>query len=156
MGHSWLGNMGRDQYWLFPGAEIVHFFGLCLLFGAVLLIDLRILGFTRAVSIKRVLSFVPVAAVGLVLNTLSGIVFLCTYPENYFPSTAFRLKVLAIALAGVNALWFQWVEAPRVEHLGDGADAGPRVKAIALLSLTAWTIVIVLGRFLPYVSKSTS
>ena len=36
------------------------------------------------------MALAPAAAIGLVLNTLTGIVFLCPYPENYWPSTAFR------------------------------------------------------------------
>lgn len=156
LGHTWLGEFSRAQFWVFPGAEIVHFLGLCLLFGAALVIDLRLLGVVRAVPIRNVLSFAPVAATGLALNALSGLVFLCTYPENYFPSTAFWLKMLAVAIAGVNALWFQWVENPRIERLADGEEARWQAKSVALLSLTAWVIVIVLGRFLPYVSKSSS
>jgi hypothetical protein len=156
MGHSWLGEAGRNVFWLFPAAEIVHFFGLCLLMGAMLLIDLRLLGFARIVSIKQVMAFIPFAALGLVLNTLSGIVFLCTYPENYWPSTAFRFKMLALVIGATNALWFKWVEAPRIELLTDDANADRRVKVVALLSLAVWFVVIALGRLLPYVSKSTS
>ncbi len=155
MGASWLGQAGRDVYWLFPAAEIVHFFGLCLLMGAMLLIDLRLLGFARSVSIKTVMAFIPVATVGLVLNVISGIVFLCAYPENYWPSTAFRFKMLAIVIGGLNALWFKWAEAPRIELLTDDADADRRAKVAALLSLAVWAVVIVLGRLLPYVSKSS-
>src|SRR5262249_2269776 len=156
MGHSWLGEAGRGKFWLFPSAEIVHFFGLCLLFGAVLVIDLRLLGFGRGVPIKRVLAFVPVATLGLVLKPVSGRVVICASPENYWPSTAFRLKLLAIILAGLNGLWFQFTEARHIAHLADDAETGWKTKSVALLSLSAWTIVIILGRFLPYVSKSTS
>jgi uncharacterized membrane-anchored protein len=87
---------------------------------------------------------------------LSGIVFLCAYPENYWPSTAFRLKLLAIVLGGANALWFKWIEAPHIDVLAEDADASRRTKLVALLSLAIWIVVIVLGRFLPYVSKTTS
>jgi hypothetical protein len=156
MGESWLGHTARDVFWLFPAAEILHFFGLCLLFGAMLLIDLRLLGFARSVSIKHVLKFIPIATVGLAINVLSGIVFLCAYPENYWPSTAFRLKLLAIVLGGANALWFKWAEAPHIDVLADDADASRRTKLVAVLSLAIWIVVIVLGRFLPYVSKTTS
>lgn len=155
MEQSWLGAAARDMYWLFPAAEIVHFFGLCLLMGALLLIDLRVLGFARAVSIKKVIAFTPFALVGLALNVVSGVVFLCAYPENYWPSTAFQLKLVAIAIGVLNALWFKWVETPRIELLADGDDADARAKFVALLSLTAWIVVIVLGRFLPYVSLSS-
>lgn len=156
MEQSWLGVAARDFFWLFPAAEIVHFFGLCLLMGSLLLIDLRVLGFARAVSIKKVIAFTPVAIIGLALNTVSGIVFLCAYPENYWPSTAFRLKLLAIAIGALNALWFKWAEAPRIELLADDGDADARAKVIAFVSLAVWVVVIVLGRLLPYVSTSTS
>jgi len=156
MGQTWLGEAARELYWLFPAAEVVHFFGLCLLMGSLLLVDLRVLGFARSVSIRRVLEFIPLAGLGLALNTLSGIVFLCAYPENYWPSTAFRLKVFAIIVGVVNALWFKWAEAPAIEALPDHGDASRRAKFVALLSLTVWVVVIALGRLLPYVSKSTS
>jgi predicted outer membrane lipoprotein len=155
MEQSWLGIAARDVYWVFAAAEMVHFFGLCLLMGSLLVIDLRVLGFARRVSIKKVLAFIPAAGFGLALNIASGIVFLCAYPENYWPSTAFRLKMLAIAIGVLNALWFKWIEAPRIEQLADDGDASHRAKVVAALSLTVWIVVIALGRFLPYVSLSS-
>jgi predicted outer membrane lipoprotein len=155
MEQSWLGVAARDVYWVFPAAEMVHFFGLCLLMGSLLMIDLRVLGFARSVSIKKVLAFIPAAGIGLALNIASGIVFLCAYPENYWPSTAFRLKLLAIFIGVLNALWFKWMEAPHIEQLADDGDASRRAKVVALLSLTVWIVVIALGRFLPYVSLSS-
>jgi predicted outer membrane lipoprotein len=155
MGQSWLGVAARDVYWVFPAAEMVHFFGLCLLMGSLLMIDLRVLGFARSVSIKKVLAFIPAAGVGLALNIASGVVFLCAYPENYWPSMAFRLKMLAIAIGVLNALWFKWAESPHIEQLADDGDASRRAKVVALLSLTVWVAAIALGRFLPYVSLSS-
>ena len=156
MEQSWLGVAGRDVFWVFPLAEIFHFFGLCLLIGSMLFIDLRLLGFARRVPLQSVLAFIPAAAIGLVINTLTGIVFLCTYPENYWPSTAFRIKLIAIGIGVANALWFKWMEAPRVALLPQDADPDRRTKLAAVLSLFVWAVVIILGRFLPYVSKSTS
>jgi len=154
---TWLGRAGRDVFWVFPAGEVVHFFGLCLLIGAMLVVDLRLLGFARRrLSIDAALAMLPAAIVGLVLNIGSGILFLCAHPENYWPSTAFRLKLLAVVLGGANALWFKHRQAPRLAGVADDFDADSRTKAIAALSLLIWTIVIVLGRFLPFVSKSTS
>src|SRR5690349_18815042 len=88
---SWLGNAGRDVFWVFPTAEIFHFFGLCLLMGSMIFVDLRLLGFAKErISITNVLAFVPAAMIGIVINVLTGIVFLCTYPENYWPAWAFQ------------------------------------------------------------------
>jgi hypothetical protein len=156
MEQSWLGVAGRDTFWLFPLGEIVHFFGLCLLMGAMLVVDLRILGFAKRLSLQATMQLIPAAALGLWLNLASGIVFLCAHPENYWPSWAFRLKLFAILLGGLNALWFKWMEAPRLERLSPGADADLRAKFIAGASLTIWIAVITLGRFLPFVSKSSS
>lgn len=154
---SWLGQAGRDIFWVFPAAEVVHFIGLCLLMGSLLVIDLRLLGLgRRAVSIDAVMALLPFGLAGLALNLGSGIVFLCSYPENYWPSTAFQLKLVAIGLAGVNALWFKFAEAPRLVGTTDDFAAQARTKIVAALSLGLWTIVIVIGRFLPFVSKSSS
>ena len=156
MQESWLGEAGRELFWVFPAAEIVHFFGLCLLMGAILIVDLRLLGFAKRLSLQSVMLLVPISIVGIVLNVLSGIVFLCTYPENYWPSTAFWLKLLAFFIGCANALWFKWMEAPKLEKLADQSDVDLRMKAVAVISLSAWTIVIIIGRFLPFVSVSTS
>lgn len=154
---SELGRAGRDVFWVFPAAETLHFFGLCLLMGAMLMIDLRVLGLGRRyVSIEATFALLPVAIAGFVLNVASGILFLCAHPDNYWPSTAFRLKLFAIVLGGANALWFKYAEAPRLAGVADDFDADARTKAIAVASLSIWTAVIILGRFLPFVSKSTS
>ena len=154
---SWLGRVGREVFWVFPAAEVVHFLGLCLLMGAMLVIDLRLLGLARRqLSIDAALSLLPVAIAGLALNLVSGIVFLCAQPDNYWPSTAFRWKLVAIVLAGANALWFKFAEAPRLVNISDDIDTDARVKLVAAISLFIWTAVIILGRFLPFVSRSTS
>ena len=154
---SALGRAGRDVFWAFPAGEIAHFFGLCLLIGAMLVIDLRLLGVARRqLSIAAALALLPAAIVGLVLNLASGILFLCAQPGNYWPSLAFRIKLVAVAIGGANALWFTFVEAPRLANVAADFDADARAKAAAALSLFIWTAVIVLGRFLPFVSKSTS
>ena len=39
-----IGTLVRESLWLFPIIEAVHLLGLCLLFGALLIVDLRLLG----------------------------------------------------------------------------------------------------------------
>jgi hypothetical protein len=156
MQESWLGEAGREIYWVFPAAEIVHFFGLCLFIGAILIVDLRVLGFAKRLPLQAVLSLIPISLLGLVLNILSGIVFLCTYPENYWPSFAFRLKLGIIVLGCINALWFKWMETPRISQFSPQGDVDFRMKSVAALSIGFWTVAIIIGRFLPFVSVSTS
>lgn len=154
--HSSLGFMSRETFWLFPLGEIVHFFGLCLLVGAMLVIDLRLLGMLRRIPVAATLQLVPVALAGFLLNLFSGIIFISAYPQNYYPSTAFRIKMAVIAIGGINAIWFGRVEYPRIAHLGPQDTFGLRTRVFAALSLTVWFAAIILGRLLPFVSKSSS
>ena len=56
-----------------------------------------------------------------------------------------------VIIAGLNALWFWFGEHKELVQLADGEDAEFRAKVIAGLSLLIWVIVIILGRFMPFV-----
>jgi hypothetical protein len=43
---SWIGTIVSDSRWLFPAIEAVHIVALALLFGAILMLNLRLLGIT--------------------------------------------------------------------------------------------------------------
>ena len=50
---SALGQVMRDSVWLFPMAEILHFMGLSLLIGSLLVVDFRLLGFAAISRLPR-------------------------------------------------------------------------------------------------------
>ena len=148
------GELMREVSWLFGALEIVHFMALCVLFGTLLFVDLRLLGFNRIVPLGVALRFLPIALVAFALSFVSGIGFFCSAPLDYWPNPSFRLKMLLILLAGANALWFEVMERRRIEMLA--ADATPNLSAriSAALSLSTWLIIIILGRLLPYTGTS--
>ena len=146
---SWLGEFVRSIYWMFGALETVHFFGLCLLIGAMLLVDLRLMGVIKRGSLREVLQFTHIAIVGFALAFLSGISFFASSPANYNQNPLFWAKMAAVVLAGLNVAWFELVERRKVLDLPDGADPHPDTKLVAGLSLLLWATVIVLGRFLP-------
>lgn len=148
---TWLGTVTRDVVWLFPTFEILHFMGLCVLIGAVLVMDLRIIGVLRAIPMRQALSFTPIALGAFLVNMLSGIGFYCSDPVRYTTNIAFELKMLMLLLAGLNASWFWITRHRKLAQLPDDADADLTSKVIAVLSLLIWFSVIVLGRFMPYV-----
>jgi len=148
---SWIGVTTRDLFWVFPTLEILHFMGLCVLFGSMLVIDMRILGILRSVSMRSVFSFIPVALGAFAVNLLSGIGFVCADPFRYAPNIAFRWKMILILVSGLNALWFWLSEHRKLADLPDGVAANLTAKFIAGLSLTLWASIIVLGRLMPYV-----
>ncbi len=145
-----LGNLMRDVLWLFPLAEILHFMGLCLLMGGLLVVDCRLLGLIRNVPPLVVYRFLPLMLIGFGINLVTGILFFFADPFRYYPNLAFRLKMLLILLAGINALYFKLRIHSRSIELSSGDDIGMEAKIVAFLSLVFWVGVIVFGRFIPY------
>jgi len=148
------GELVRDVYWLFPTLEILHFLALCALFGALLFMDLRVLGFNKAVPLSLTIRFVPVALTAFALALVTGLGFFCSAPLDYWPNPSFRLKVLLILVAGANALWFELSARRTMRTLPPGAEMSHAARWSAGLSLTLWTTIIVLGRVLPYTGPS--
>jgi hypothetical protein len=148
---SWLTALMREVSWLFPACEIVHFIGLCMLIGALTVIDLRMLGFAPELSPMRLTEWLlPWAWVGFAINLLTGVLFLFTDPYFYFPNVPFRIKLLLILLAGANALWFQLKAHPELGRWQPGSPVSFAAKASAGLSLSLWIGVIVFGRLIMY------
>ena len=144
---SALGQMMRESVWLFPMAEILHFLGLSLLIGSLLVVDCRVLGFVRSFPVAAVYRFLPLALAGFGVNLVTGVLFFCSDPFRYYPNIAFRLKMLFILLAGLNALYF----ALTVHRHTTGEDPGVAIRTVSALSFLFWVGVIILGRFIPYV-----
>src|SRR5262245_47771663 len=94
------GAWARDQPGVFYAAETLHFIGLSLLLGALLLADLRLLGLWKNLKPAHVIHFVRFAAIGFVINLITGVVMFCADPYNYWNNWMFQLKVILILAAG--------------------------------------------------------
>ncbi len=139
------------SYWFFPAAETLHFMGLTVLFGMLLLIDLRGLGFYKTIAIEQVHKLVPIVLVAFAVNLLTGLIFIFTDPDRYFVNIAFQVKMYLIVVAGLNALAFEFIVfRPSLKGRMD-MDRSVLTKIISALSLLLWTSVIIAGRFIPYV-----
>lgn len=147
---SWLNGLMTNISWMFPLMETIHFLGLTIMFGALLVVDLRVVGLVKFLNMNEAMKYIPVAIGAFCLNLGSGIAFLCADPFAYFPNLGFQWKMGMIVIAGLNALWFWFGEHAELKQLADGQDAPFRAKVIALASIVIWIIVIVLGRMIPY------
>lgn len=137
--------------WFWPSLEIFHFLGLCLLLGALIIIDLRMAGFFRSVSADAVHKLLPLVLIGFAINLITGVLFWYGDPMRYAVNIGFQIKMLLIVLAGINALVYQFKIAP-VMHTWNESDPSPLLaKSVAYISLGAWTGVLLLGRLIPYV-----
>ncbi|HZI79470.1 MAG TPA: hypothetical protein VFD69_08150 [Vicinamibacterales bacterium] len=136
--------------WAWPIVESLHFVGLCLLVGAIGSFDLRLLGVARRVPIASMHRLIPWGIAGFALNVSTGLLFVLTEPDQYIYNVSFHLKLLFLAIAGVNASLFYATSYRQVFGTAPRLDAPRRAKTIALVSLCAWMIVIVCGRMITF------
>jgi hypothetical protein len=139
-----------DWQWAWPWAEAIHFIGMSLLFGAIMIMDLRLIGFFRKeVSLHAVHALTPWGLIGFLLNLFTGVAFFLKDAERYWPNPDFWFKMICIALAGVNFLVFWFVIRKQLNALPDDGDANMFGKAVGMSSLVLWLLVIWGGRLIP-------
>lgn len=144
-----LAEVMRDSSWLYTFLLMWHFVGIALLFGAMLVADLRMLGVARRIPLDTALKFLPFALIGFGINAVTGFCFFVFQPYQLAGNWAFKIKVILIAIAGLNALYFTLVEDRKLKALAiQGGEPGAAIKVSAALSLTLWVLVIVAGRMI--------
>jgi len=133
----------------------MHFIGLALLIGTVGVLDLRIMGFAKGVSIASLHRLLPWALAGFAINMVTGVLAFIGMPIFYTYDLAFWIKISAILLLGLNAAAFYLTDAFRsVAQLGPGEDAPAFPKFIAASSLFLWFVVIAFGRYIQWFSDN--
>jgi hypothetical protein len=141
--------------WIWPAAETLHFIGLALLLGIVGVLDLRLIGFLRQVPIAAIRELVPFAMAGFAVNAVTGAIFLVGHPEQYIHNVAWWFKVGSLALAGLNAAFFEVAVWPRTQALTEAQEDTPlEAKAIGVVSIVAWLGVLYWGRMLPFIGDA--
>ena len=140
----------RQNWWIWPALETIHYIGLSLLLGTVGLFDLRVLGMAKSIPPAALHQLIPLGIAGYILNIITGIGFFFGYPEQYAYNSAFHFKIAFMALAGMNVLVFYTASFREVKTLGAGADAPLRSKIITGVSLGSWVAVLICGRLLTF------
>jgi hypothetical protein len=145
-----LGVVMRDVTWLFPTFQAIHLVGMTLLVGVIGVIDLRILGFAKGLPVAALHRLIPLALAGFAVNVVTGLGFFASEPYSFAVVWAFRIKMLLLLLAGLNALWFSISISPHVHGWVGGVDASRLAKVLSLLSLMFWVCIVFAGRFIAF------
>ena len=135
----------RGSYLAYPLVNALHIVGIALLFGAIVALDLRLIGWRRAAgSADAVASLLlPVAITGLLVAIPAGLLLFATDARAYAASPLFQAKMLVVALAIANALWLRASERRR-------PSTDQRAAIAAAASILLWLGAIVLGRLVGY------
>jgi uncharacterized membrane protein len=147
-----VGSFVTDTPWMWPTCETLHFVGLSLLLGVVLLVDLRVLGVVRGVSFQSLHRLLPWAALGFGVNIGTGMLFFVGIPGQYIKNPAFYWKISLAMLAGLNAVYFTILDEPW--SLGPKEDAPLTAKIAAASAMLLWLGVLYFGSMLPFIGNS--
>ena len=122
-----------------------HILSLCLLVGAVVTLDITVLGGFRGVPIHHLAPPLErVAGAGLAAAIVTGALLFTVRPAAYAANPAFLAK-LALVVAGIaNALAARHSRSWRIMLRGGGRSGGLVLSAI--LSLAIWVSAVVAGR----------
>jgi hypothetical protein len=132
--------------------EATHVVAAVLLFGTVLVVDLRLLGLADArrafTRISR--ETLPLVWLAFIVSVITGSLMFAASPQTYFGNTAFRLKALALLGAGLNMTLFH-SKTRRGAADWDQNRSARRVERVAgLLSVVLWAAVVLLGRWIGF------
>ncbi|MGA2190206.1 MAG: DUF6644 family protein [Steroidobacteraceae bacterium] len=153
---QWLQDLGfpteiRESDWLFPSIETVHVLALTLVIGSILMVDVRLLGIgNRARSVRSVTEqYLPLTWVSFAVAAGAGALLFSSKAVTYFGDFPFRLKMVCLALAGINMAYFHRSAFRRVAEWDHGRPPlGARVAGG--LSLLLWTVIVGAGRWVGF------
>lgn len=148
---SALANWMRYTSGAMPMVEATHVLAAALLFGTVLIVDLRLLAladssraFTRVSRETLRLTWLA-----FVVSVITGSLMFTTSPQTYFYNAAFQWKALALLGAGLNMALFQRLTSPGIATWN--TQRPPHAARIAgLASILLWAAVVLLGRWIGF------
>jgi hypothetical protein len=136
----------RTSIYLYPAVNLIHVLAIGALVTSALLMDLRVLGLGRGLSVETVIRYLrPVATTAIVIAVLTGLTLFSVQPVDYFENAAFRIKMVLLALAVLNAVGFTTFRAHRHPER-------PAAKVMAVLSMVLWVSVAFAGRMIGFLA----
>jgi hypothetical protein len=150
---SQLGHLMRESgVWTYAVVNLGHILGVATLFGSILVLDLRLLGFWRRTPLAALSDIVvPVATTGFIVAAVTGTGLLATKATDYIGNPFLYIKFPAIALGLLNILWLNVSPAWKERHARElAADETRRLAWAGGASLACWLTAIAAGRMIGY------
>lgn len=134
---------------LYLFVNAAHILSIGLIIGAIVPLDLRILGFFGKVPVAVIEPFLSrAAAVGVCLAIVTGALLFSVRPVEYAGNTAFLAKLGLVAVGMANASLLQirpgWRGARSLGQVPASA------KVAAFLSLVTWVGAVLAGRWIGF------
>ena len=138
--------------WTYPVVNVIHVLGVAPLFGAVLILDLRLLGVWRRVPLAPITTVAaPVAMAGFALAAASGVCLLAANALEYENNPVLLVKFSAIGLGFVNAIVLRRTAAWRAHTTRDLTHSeARRLGLMGGVSMVSWLTAVGAGRITGY------
>jgi len=141
---SWLATFISDSRWLFPAIEAVHIVALCLMFGAILMLNLRLLGiaFNNKPVAQLARELGPWVLCSLLIILASGLMLFSSEAMKAYTSVPFQVKMLFL----LAAIVFHYTIYKHVTKTDDSKISHIWAKLAAIISIVLWLGVGIGGR----------
>lgn len=138
--------------WSYGVVNLTHILGVATLFGALLILDLRLLGAWRRIPLAALeRPTVPLAVGGFLVAAASGASMLTTNATEYDGNPFLLIKFAAIGVGLLNVLAVRWVPAWSARHSEALSDRGrAQLAAVGGISLASWLTAVAAGRMIGY------
>lgn len=146
MARTDLATFVRHSSWAWAVLEITHFLGLTMLLGTIGLFDLRLIGVARAIPPRALHRLIPIGVAGFLINLTSGMLFFSASPGLYVGNIAFEIKLVLLAMAGINVAAFYATMRRTVLSLEANGVVPIPARVMGALSLAIWIGVVIAGR----------
>jgi hypothetical protein len=153
---NWIQHTGwavaiKESALVFPLIEGSHILALSFSVGMVMVLDLRLLRLSfRSQPVSLIMQqLMPWTIAGFGVMFLTGILLFAAQAVKVYGNTFFRIKMILVVLAGVNALYYQLRYYPKMEEW-ERTETPAGVRVIAVLSLIFWIGAIACGRTMAY------
>jgi len=142
----------RESLYVMPWIFVFHVISMCMFAGTILMMDLRLLGIgymkTPFSQVQRKLF--PWQMAAMLFSTATGLALVWGNPLNYVTNIIFWVKMLAMGIAGVNALAFHFITEYTLIDWDAGQTPPLGAKLAGAISIVLWGNVVIAGRLMPY------
>ena len=137
--YSRLGTTIAESTWMFPTIETIH---------VIAIVDLRLIGVAgRQLAVTKLSKdTLPWTWGAFVLAAITGSLLFVSKATSYVINPYFLWKMVMMALAGFNMMYFNFITSRTVEHWDLDPSVPFAAKLAGGLSLVFWLLVVFFGR----------
>jgi len=142
----------HKKAWAFTTIQVVHFFTVSAVLGTIAIVDLRLLGFasTKRPFAELSRQVLPFTWAAFVLAVIAGLLLFTSRATEYFVNPMFWIKMLLIAVAGINMMIFEFVTVRDVQKWNLNPTPPPRARLAGGISIACWVLVVAFGRLIGF------